>query len=93
MTEPSGKGFSAAGARKIDRRVQKVRLIDPPLQFTVKDEKGKEHKGTFKVIAALCPKVKTTTLKRRLDSGERDLLRLRRPPERKQRARSKKARQ
>lgn len=92
MTADGGKGLSAAGARRIEHRAQKVRLIDPPLQFTVKDAKGKEHKGTFKVIAALCPKVKKTTLKRRLDSGERNLDRLRRPPEAKQGARSRKAR-
>lgn len=92
MGAAEGKPLSAASARKIVKRAPKVRLISKPMEFTVKDAKGKEYKGTFKIIAALCPGIKTTTLKRRLDSGHRSLESLRKAPEAKQGARSRRAR-
>jgi hypothetical protein len=82
------KGLSAAGARKIIRRCKKVRLIEPPTQYVVTDKRGNKHTGTFKTVATLCPKVKTSTLRRRLENGERSLDQLRREPQVRPRPRS-----
>jgi len=81
-------GLSAAGARKITRRVEKIRMIAPPAKYTVTDSKtGVKHEEVaFKTVSALCPKIKSSTLKRRLENGERDLAVLRRRPETKQQA-------
>jgi hypothetical protein len=83
------KGFSAARAGKINQRCKKVRQIAEPEQYTVVDAAGTKHKGTFKIVAALCPGVIASTLKRRLDSGERKVEMLKRPPESKRGGRRK----
>jgi hypothetical protein len=73
--------LSAARAGKIQRRTKPVRQIAEAATYTVHDPAtGATHEGTLKTVIALCPKVKTSTLKRRLDAGERDLKQLRRPP-------------
>lgn len=73
--------LSAARAGKIQRRVKPVRQIATAATYTVHDPAtGTTHEGPLKTILGLCPKVKTSTLKRRLDAGERDLAQLRRPP-------------
>jgi hypothetical protein len=88
------KGLSAAAAGHVVRRTAKVRLIEPASIYTITnvpidcEETGGKiigtATGTFKIVARLCPKIKTSTLKRRLDGGERDLLQLQRAPESKQ---------
>lgn len=75
------RGFSAARAGKINHRVKKVRQIALPESYTVTDKHGVKHEGTFKVVAALCPGVIASTLKRRLSSGERSVEKLKRKPE------------
>lgn len=76
-------GFSAAKAKHITRRVKKEPLIAPAAKYTVIDG-NTMHTGTFKVVAMLCPGIAVSTLKRRLDNGERDCAKLRRAPEPKQ---------
>lgn len=81
-----GKGLSAAAARRVVRRFKTPPQIAAPATYEVTDGTT-THTGKFNTVAALCPNVKTSTLKRRLESGERDLTKLRRPPEPKQGAR------
>lgn len=78
--EGGGSGLSAAKARTVSRRFKKPRLIEPAAKYTVY-EGNTQHVGTFKTIAALCPTVAPTTLKKRLEKGERDLTILRRKPQ------------
>lgn len=70
-------GFSAAKAGKIARRVKPEKVS--PQEYTVYDENSKIT-GRFAQIAKLCAGVKTTTLKRRLDRGVRDLNKLKAKP-------------
>jgi hypothetical protein len=77
------KGFSAHVAGQIERRCQPQRAIAAPAIYTVRDKAGEETTGRFAVIKALCPDVKVSTLKLRLDNGERTLEELRRPPSKK----------
>lgn len=79
--ESDTPGLSAAGARKIIKRVKPAKAPAARV-YTVRnpDAPGGVTVGTFKVIAALCPKIKPNTLKRRLDNHERDIKKLRESP-------------
>lgn len=73
----AGKGFSAAKAGKIERRVKPEKI--EATEYTVYDENSRIT-GRFAKIAALCKGVKATTLKRRLARGVRELTKLRAEP-------------
>lgn len=76
------KEMSASDAKKIKRRMPPVRKIAKPATYTVVEPiTGQKYVGRLAVVQALCPKVKPTTLKARLESGERDLMKLRRKPD------------
>lgn len=81
MDGNKGKGLTAASAGRVQRRVKPVRLIAEAATYKIQDQKtGEIHEGTLKMVLALCPGIKQSTLKRRLDSGERTLGQLRRKP-------------
>lgn len=81
MTEKK-KAMSANDAKKIKRRVAPVRSIaEPAIYSVVEPITGQRYTGRLAVMQALCPKVKPSTLKQRLESGERDLMKLRRKPD------------
>ena len=73
--------LSATQAGKIVRRVKPVKK-EAQRVYTVRNKESPTGQtiGTFSVIKALCPKIKPNTLKRRLDSHERDLDKLRESP-------------
>ena len=73
-----GEGLSAARAGKIERRVKPQRLIAAPSTYTIIDGKTQHENCTLKKVLEMCAGVKQSTLKRRLDSGERNLETLRR---------------
>jgi hypothetical protein len=79
--ESDAPGLSAAGARKIIKRVKPTKGATARV-YTVRNPGAPDGVtvGTFKVIAALCPKIKPNTLKRRLDNHERDIEKLRESP-------------
>jgi hypothetical protein len=83
VEEGDGRGLSAAGARRITKRAKRESSIAKPAHYVVTLD-GEEHHGTFKTVAQLCPTVIASTLKRRLEIGERDIRKLRRAPEPKQ---------
>lgn len=72
-------GLSAHEAKRYTKRARAPRVISEPATYTVIDSDGREISGGFSVIRALCPKVKGTTLHRRLANGERKVAELRKP--------------
>jgi hypothetical protein len=76
-----GGGLSAAKARSINKRVKREPLIAPPAKYNIRDGLTTLEGLAFKAVAALCPKISGSTLKRRLDKGERDLAALRKRPD------------
>lgn len=76
------KEMSASDAKKIKRRMPPVRKIDKPATYTVVEPiTGEKYVGRLALMQSLCPKVKPSTLQGRLESGERDLMKLRRKPD------------
>lgn len=81
--------LSAHSAGAVIKRVKPIPVRSQANIYKVIDEKTNTiTEGTFKIIAALCPKIKTNTLKRRLINGDRTLALLRRTPSKKPRTRS-----
>lgn len=81
MSMGDGNTLSAARSGKIVRRAKKERSIALPAIYTILGAAGEIiAAGTFRVVSALCPKVNASTLKRRLDSGQRKLEDLKKKP-------------
>ena len=81
MALGDGTTLSAARSSKIVRRAKKERSIALPAIYTILGTAGEiVAAGTFRVVQALCPKVNASTLKRRLDTGERKLDELKKKP-------------
>lgn len=81
MSMGDGTPLSAARSGKIVRRAKKERAIALPAIYTILGAAGEVvAAGTFRVVSALCPKVNASTLKRRLDTGERKLDELKKKP-------------
>lgn len=74
------RGLSAAQAGKTSKRTAKPRLIAPASRYVIKDGDKVIASGvTTGEVKKLCPDIKDTTLKRRLENGVRDIKDLKRP--------------
>lgn len=72
-------GMSAAQAKR-QQRIKREPLIAKPARYTIVDGNTTHTEVPLKKVIELCPGVTLSTLKRRLDAGERDVKQLRRAP-------------
>lgn len=79
MKDLTEKVLSANEAKKVLKRARAPRQIARPMEYTVILEDGTEQTGSLNTVQKLCPKVPSSTLHRRLASGERKIAVLKRP--------------